>query len=309
MNLPPHKTAPATQAKWLFGAAVWLGLVGCSSGGGGAPAAQSRGLFVAGCSLGCSDGADGAAVACTVTTAYRNGEIAVLFSEPVDLGSVNSESFRVRRVDDDSTALGEYALDPLDARRVVFRPALLFGPAGDPQFGFEDSSYRVVVPGSSQGDSPPFVRSQAGEDNRSRMDCVVAMSLGIEDPVAGAPRAAVEVSQVQAGGGTDTVRVSDDPGATTNVSADSTIALLFNEVIDVASALQPGQVELFVDFDGGLGDQRRSRSDRGPAEFQRRLGSARHKPRLHTALGVTQRWFSDRATALQCAGCDCGRGR
>ena len=73
-----------------------LGLAGCSGGGGTSTGA----FYVETCSLGCTNGYDDvnnefAQVTCTIINTFQNQEIALLFSNPVDLFTVNSSTFQV----------------------------------------------------------------------------------------------------------------------------------------------------------------------------------------------------------------------
>ena len=60
---------------------------GLGNGGGGS-------LYIESCSLGCNYGAAGNPVGCSIGLVGINPEFVVLFSGPVDLQSVDNQSFR-----------------------------------------------------------------------------------------------------------------------------------------------------------------------------------------------------------------------
>ncbi|MCP5022707.1 MAG: Ig-like domain-containing protein, partial [bacterium] len=162
-------------------------LAACSSGG--EAGANGGALFIRSCSLGCSDGSNGAQITCQVTNTVQNTEISVLFSEPVDLGSVSASSFRVVNVDNGTTPVGEYFLDPVNPKRVIYRPALTFDVlTGNPTFGFDpNTAYGITIPGELQGDTAPFIQSTTGKVNQSRLQCTILTTEEVTDPVPGDP--------------------------------------------------------------------------------------------------------------------------
>lgn len=173
-----------------------LPLAGCSVSSDGDAGAGTGTLFVRSCSLGCTNGAGGDQVFCSVVNTFQNQEISILFSEPVDLFSVNTSSFRVTDVSNGTTPSGQFFADPLDPRRLIFRPSLSFDQNGNPIFGFEkDKAYEIFIPGTAQGDAPPYIRSIGGRPNQSRVQCTIKTSEGIIDPVPGLP--SVEILAIQ----------------------------------------------------------------------------------------------------------------
>ena len=68
----------------------------CSGQSGSNPSSSS--FYIDSCTLGCTDGVEGDAVNCAIANTYQNQEISIIFSEPFDLFSVNSSSFRVTDV-------------------------------------------------------------------------------------------------------------------------------------------------------------------------------------------------------------------
>jgi len=139
------------------------------------------------CNLGCSGGAGGTQVSCGVVQIYVNTEIRVRFTQPVDPSSLSPSSFSLIDVNSGQVPAGSRFVDPADPNTVVFRPALSFDGIGGPVFGFgHNTTYRVMIPGASQGDSPPYVTSLGPPSlpNRTRMLCTVIANLGIETPAA-----------------------------------------------------------------------------------------------------------------------------
>ena len=146
----------------VLSVAVLLAALGCNGGGTGGGT-----MFVETCSLGCSSGSNGGEVSCTVVATYVDQEIDVYFSQPVDPSSVSSQSMQLVDVNSGSVPNGQRFVDPLNPKKVVFRPAVSFDPQGNVTFGFlANHTYRVTVPGTSQGDTPPFIRSTAGSIRR-----------------------------------------------------------------------------------------------------------------------------------------------
>lgn len=150
---------------------------------GGRTIAQS--MRIDGCNLGCSSGAQGAQVACTVTTIEENRELRIRFGRPVDPASLSSITLAITDVGNGSSPSGTRFVDSADPYTAVFRPSFSVDAAGNPHFGFEPNrTYRIVVPGASQGDLPPYVHSFDADSlpNRSRMDCTVTVMPGFSSP-------------------------------------------------------------------------------------------------------------------------------
>src|SRR4051812_24967183 len=168
---------------------ILLTLAACSGGGGGGSGSSSNApMFIQTCSLGCSSGQAGQQVSCALVSTHVNQDLAVYFSEPVDPASLNSSSINLVDVNTGAVPPGLRLIDPLNPNKVIFRPAITFDTQGNATFGFNDNhTYRIVVPGQAQGDAGPFVRSQGGKSNQSRMQCEIQTTLGIVDLVPGAP--------------------------------------------------------------------------------------------------------------------------
>lgn len=180
----------------LISAGLALVLAGCSTNGSGA---SNGDLYVESCSLGCTNGLGGEQVFCGVVSAFVNQEISVVFSEPVDLASVNGSTFRVQSTSGGSDPQGQFFLDPGDERRLIFRPSLTFDGNGSPIFGFEPGAvYEILIPGEAQGDLAPFVRSRSGRANQSRLKCTIGITGEVIDPVPGPPTMELYLDRVVA---------------------------------------------------------------------------------------------------------------
>ena len=93
-----HMKNARNVSKALAAAALLLATA-CSGGVGGGGGGS---LYIESCSLGCGDGAGGAQVACSVDLVGINPEFVVLFSNEVDLQTVDNQSFRVQNAHDGS---------------------------------------------------------------------------------------------------------------------------------------------------------------------------------------------------------------
>ncbi len=219
-------------------------LAACSSGG--EAGANGGALFVRSCSLGCSDGSSGAQVSCQVTNTVQNTEISVLFTEPVDIGTVSASSFRVVNVDNGTTPVGEYFLDPANPNRVVYRPALTFDLNGNPSFGFDpNTAYGITIPGELQGDTGPFIRSATGRANQSRLQCTILTTDQVTDPVPGDPLVEIYADYVEydAGGAqTGINRVANAFGFFDQFGTDGLADNLVNGGAEVRDVLRTGTV-------------------------------------------------------------------
>jgi len=221
-------------------------------------------LYIVSCSLGCSNGQGGEQVFCAIVNTYQNQELSIIFSEPIDLFSVNSSSFRVVNVANGTSPSGQFFRDPLNPRRLIFRPSLAFDANGNPIFGFEDNTaYQITIPGTEQGDAPPFIHSTAGKENRSRMQCTILTSEGIIDPVPGAPSVRMFVDVVTGydlNGDPNSwafdVEVTKSPELV-DVWRDTGIDFEFDDIMNVATLLNPSTGEapfitIEIDDDGTL---------------------------------------------------------
>ncbi|MDP6539494.1 MAG: Ig-like domain-containing protein [Planctomycetota bacterium] len=236
----------------------------CSAGDAGLSVGGA--MYVESCSLGCANGSDGAQIGCSIVNVGRNVEITLLFSEEVDLSSVNSSSFRIINTTNGSVPVGTYALDPDDARRLIFRPALTFDEVGNPLFALEeDATYEVLIPGENQGDSGPYVQSVGGRRNTSRLQCTIRTTEGLLDPVPGAPVFTARIEVRDGSGGV--VQVFDPADGAVDVpvfdpSVDSeytVVVVEFDDIMNPATLtnLSTGQsstITVKIDPDGNTVD-------------------------------------------------------
>ncbi len=216
------------------------------SGGGGA-------MFVETCSLGCSNGQTGLQVSCAVSQIFQNQELGVLFSEPVDISTVNSSTFQIINPANSDVPLGSFFLDPSNSKRVIFRPALTLNQmTGQPEFGLDPlTTYLVTIPGVMQGDSPPYIRSATGQVNQSRLQCTVTTTNQTVDLVPGPPQVSVFVD-VNNGGGITPMVPAD--GAV-DVSLGTTITMVFDDIMNSATLVDASTgtsnfIRVEIDEDG-----------------------------------------------------------
>jgi hypothetical protein len=145
---------------------------------------SAQSMFVEGCSLSCSSGTGGMQVSCSLVNVHENSEISVRFSRPVDPLSVSVSTFIVVDVFNGLSIAGARFVDPHDAQRVVFRPALAFDAFAQAHYAFTPGGiYQVFVHGQAQGDPGPFITSNdfLPQVNQSRLQCTVVANLGVLD--------------------------------------------------------------------------------------------------------------------------------
>lgn len=214
------------------------------------------------CVLDCSSGGfAGAQISCGVINTFQNQDLSFRFTLPVDAASVSPNSAQILDVATGSVPPGSLFVDPVDTRRLTFRPALTFDALGNPQFGFNaGGTYQVRIPGFMQGDLPPFVLSTTGLLNEHRLLCSITANQGLMDYVPGAPRVAITVDVV----------TSYDPltglpngfaqvpaAGASNVWTDSKITFDFDDVMNLSTLLIPASgalpfIRVLVDADGDL---------------------------------------------------------
>lgn len=241
-----------------------LGLAALSACSGSSSSEFSGDLFIRSCSIGCTDGSDGRVVTCAVVNVTENQEISILFSEPIDPTSVTPSSLQVINTANGTAPDGLRLIDPLDQRRVIFRPSIAFNNGGI-SFSFEpNQTYEILIPGANQGDSGPFIRSVSGNANRSRLACSVQTTEGIADIVPGNPVVDVEVDVVTSFDvnneplTTERRPIQDENGdPAVDVSRFSKVYFAFNElmflptVADNSTGLSPF-IRVQFDRDGSL---------------------------------------------------------
>jgi hypothetical protein len=233
----------------------------CSTKSGSTPSEGS--FYIVSCTLGCTDGVTGNAINCEIKNTYQNQDISILFSEPFDLFSVNSNSFRVTDVSNGTTPSGQFFSDPTNPRRLIFRPSLTFDQNGTPIHGLASAtSYRIFLPGVSQSDPVPFIQSTLGVNNKSRMQCTIKTTEGVIDPVPGRPSVLMFVDQVVGYQPDDTPIIVSDVllnGGTelTDVYRRTQVRFEFDDIMNVATLLNPAtgdspNIDIELDEDGDL---------------------------------------------------------
>lgn len=259
---------PATLVAWtplaVLTPLVFAPLVftasGCSGGSSSSSGSSNAGpMFVDTCSLGCSGGLGGTQVSCSTVATSVNNEISVYFSEAVDENTVSSTTFQLIDVNSGQVPIGTRLVDPNNPRRVIFRPSVTFDTQGNAAFGFEENTtYRITIPGQSQGDNPPFITSRGGKANRSRMQCDIQTTGGIVDLVAGAPVANMLVDLAILATPDPNDRIVDQEGnGADNVWRSTKIKLVFNDIMNPVTLInqatgQPTFITVRVDPDGDL---------------------------------------------------------
>jgi hypothetical protein len=235
-------------------------LVGCSGGGSSSNGFSSNPMFVETCSLGCSGGSGGSQVSCGFVATYVNQDIAIYFSEEVDPATLTAATLNIFDLVSGAVPPGLRLIDPLNPRKIVFRPNVTFDAQGNASFGFgADRTYRVIVPGQSQGDPGPFIKSKGGKTNQSRLQCDIRTTLGVTDLVPGAPTVRVFVDQANLATPNPNDIIANQEVTETHSVSDvwrlSTIRLEFNDVMNPATLAPGGQASFITvktDLDGDL---------------------------------------------------------
>ena len=231
-------------------------LAGCSGGGGGGGGR----MYVLSCSLGCNNGAGGQTVTCGIVNTFVNQDIAIQFSEPVDLVWVANNDAAFNVIDDATGGTPDHdlLLDPADKRRLIWRPLLDFGPTGAPTFGFEDGGvYRIEIAGTFAGDPGPFVQSVDGKSNESRVLCTINTTEGITDPIPGPPTMQMFVDEIDPI--TQVITTKEISQVTGQVATSSLITLVFDDIMNVGTVVTPSSgtapfITVNIDPDGNLSD-------------------------------------------------------
>ncbi len=228
-------------------------LAGCESGS----SAGSTKLAILSCSLGCSS-ATGVQVSCGVTDVAVNQEIRITFNLPLNIDTVDNNSFQVVQQGSGITPPQGFSIDPNDERVLIYRPLLTFDSSGNPNFGLSpDATYDFRIPGTSLDDpTESFIRSKSGQPNTTRLQCILVASQGVLDPKPGPPSVSVLVDCVDPLSGA--VTTCPAQGAF-NVSKDTTIRMFFNDVMNTGTLADPVSqtsdfVKILVDPDGNTGD-------------------------------------------------------
>lgn len=217
-------------------------------------------LAIVSCSLGCAG--DRTSLACGTAAIHVNEELRLSFSQAIDLASVGAGSFSFLELSTGTVPAGAVWIDPADPTVLVYQPAISFDASGNPTFGLEpDAAYRLLVPGADLDPAAPHVRSQRGLESRTRLDCVLVASEGIEDVVPGPPSAVVLVDLVTCTlpGAPDCLAVGRPAAGATNASPASDVTVRFGDLMNPATLLNPVTgisigVAVRVDPDGNLAD-------------------------------------------------------
>lgn len=191
--------------------------------------AHAQDMHVVACNLGCSSGAGGAQVFCSVIAIHVNETLEVRFSQAVDPLSLTTPAFFIVDVQNGTIVAGAIYVSPADDHVVVFVPPLTFGPGGV-MYGFlPNRPYEVRIGGAAQGDSPPLITSTGGLENQSRVQCAVFTSAGILPPIL--PYCTTSPNSVGAGG---------------LMAATGTTSVTLNNLVLEATGLPASTVGLFV---------------------------------------------------------------
>jgi len=202
-------------------------------------------MYIQSCSLGCGNAQGGSPVSCSLVNIAQNAEVAILFSQAVDLATVNSGSFRLVNLNDGTVPTGVFTRDAANPRRLIFRPSLTFVGAGTPEFGFApNETYEIRILGEGQDAGGPYIRSVGGKNNQARMVCTVQTTQPLIDPVPGPPTFTGYVTDQLTDGNVtfdpDTnlpvgAQLIDESGVAGDLGTESRIVLIFDDVMNKAT--------------------------------------------------------------------------
>jgi hypothetical protein len=222
----------ARNASKVIATTALLLATACSDGGVGG----GGGLYIESCSLGCGDGSGGSQVACSIDLVGINPEFVVLFSNHVDLQSVDNQSFRVQNANDGSIPAFDYALDPLNPNRLIARPSLTIDSAGNPVFALDpNQTYLIKIPGTAQNDDGPFISANGGGPNESRLSCTIQTTNDVLDAVPGAPKARIFVDTLTS----NDVELFSGPAQVGDVRLSSKVTIIFDDLMNIATLASP----------------------------------------------------------------------
>ncbi len=200
--------------------ALFLGLAGCSTGGGasslttpscddgsGTPAAT---FCVVSCNLGC--GASG----CSISEIAQNQPITFVFNKPVDPASANFTTIQIK-TETGEEPVGQFLVN---GNQVTFAPEVqVVGSSSF--FGFKNgASYRLVLRQAGPGNAT--VRSTSGDSIARETVCNLRVSRGIVDLDEQPPRATLVT-----------------PSVTQGAPRDTAIVVEFSEILDAAPFQTP----------------------------------------------------------------------
>ena len=242
----------------VTGQPVALGMSSAGNADGVAAAGDAFGIR--GCSLGCSG--TRLSLSCSTTDVHVNEEIRLEFTDEIDLASVNPQTMSLTQMGTGQTPVGTFSLSAQDPSVLIYRPLLTFDSSGNPIFGFEeDEAYSLTVFGTALDPLAAHIRSTSGQSNLTRVQCVLLASQGIQDVVPGPPaaRALVDVVTGYDGQGTPSILAGQPANGAVNVSLNSDISLVFEDIMNPATLVNPilgtsNTIEVRVDPDGDLSD-------------------------------------------------------
>jgi len=259
-----------SRVPWLQGLLTLAFLATATGAQRRAPAPHQRHsgvpFEIVSCSLGCMPGPSGE-IGCGTTDIAVNTEIRVTFSLPVARASLNASTFQLVEIGTGRFPPSVLTLDPADPSTVVFRPQMSFDSGGNPLFGLiPDRSYLLRIPGTLLDPLGPYLTSVDGQPNRTRLQCVLETTLGVEDPHPGRPRVKLQVLAVlerDPETGLPTLIGRVPAQGAVDVLRESPIFFTFDDLMNPATVANPvtGQssfLRVFLDPDGDpstLGDQ------------------------------------------------------
>lgn len=246
------------------GTAMIVGLslfaASCAGGSNAGTSGGSSSMIILSCSLSCNGGEAGSQISCGINQVAVNEAISVLFSQAVDLGSVNKNTFQVVDLATGKSPAGTFSIDPSNDHILIFRPQMTFDASGNPIFGFEDfKSYQIYLPGTNQDTGSAFITSVSGKPNIARMSCTVAAN-GILDPVPGPPTVTVKVDVViQADPLIVEEQIASGGAFLHDVWHETEIRMEFDDIMNPATLVNPvtgesNTIKVFVDPDGNIND-------------------------------------------------------
>jgi hypothetical protein len=246
-----------------------LALAACSGGSGG----SSGSMSISSCSLGCASSGGSGQVSCGITNVFVNQEIRIAFGRPVDLTTVNNNTFQVVEISSGKTPPGSFSIDPNDDKVLIYRPLLTFDSSGNPVFGLTDGeTYQVKLPGTVLDPIGPYIQSTGGQNNVNRMQCSIVASEGVFDPKPGQAtmQIFVDVADVSTYDGTFYPSLCgappclfEDQEATgtilSDVFRDTQITIFFDDLMNPGTLVNPvtgtsDLIEVIVDPDGDITD-------------------------------------------------------
>ena len=245
---------------------VGMGMESCSGGGGGGGLSPSgSGSFaIVSCSLGCAGAGGGASqFSCGITNVYINQEIRITFNGPVDLASVNNNSFQLIDTNSGKTPPGTFQLDPADPSVLIYRPLLTVNSSGNPIFGLTlGETYKFKIPGADLDPLGPYVTDTGGKPNRTRLLCTLFAdpALGLFDAKPGSPQATLEILRVDASGNVILDPMTGNPmlfpaNGAIDVYRFTKVTIGFDDVMNPATLANPvtnqsSTITILVDPDG-----------------------------------------------------------